>query len=148
VDDEAFTPGAAETELAHEATVLMGGNALKNKRGHVLLTNDRLLFTDQRFNPILAGSVGGPLAGLLAGALESRRKGKPPILDFPLTDITRASHVTKLTVRDILVIEAGGGEHRFSEGYHTLGPLLRRALTERHDRTVVDDGPDAWRVTG
>jgi len=148
MDDEVFRLGTAETELAQEATVLMGSNTLKNKRGHVLLTNDRVLFTDQRFNPTLAGGVGGPFAGMLADALERGRKGKPPLLDFPLTEITRVSHVTKLTVRDILVIEAGGEEYRFSEGYATLSPLLRRALTERHGRAVVDDGPDAWRVTG
>jgi hypothetical protein len=146
--DEAFRQSTVETELAHKATVLMGGYLLKNKRGHVLITNDRVLFTDQRFNPTSAGAVGGPLAGLLAEALEHRRKGRPPLLDFPLTDITRVSHVTKLTVRDILIIEAEGEEHRFSEGYGLLSPLLRRALTERHGRVVIDDGPDTWRVTG
>jgi hypothetical protein len=147
MDDEAFRPGTPETELADLTTVLMGRNVLKNKRGHALLTNDRVLFSDQRFDPTLAGGVGGPLAGALAGALERRRKGKPPILDFPLTDITRVSHVTKMTVRDILVIEAGDEEHRFGEGFKTWSPVLRRALTERHGRTIMDDGPDNWRVT-
>ena len=67
-------------------------------------------------------------------------------MDLSLTDITRISHVTKLTVRDILVIEAAGGETRFANGFKAWSPLLRRALTERHGRTVDEDGPDAWRV--
>jgi hypothetical protein len=94
----------------------------------------------------MSGAVGGPLAGMLASALESRRKGKPPLLDLPLSDIRRVSHVKKLTVRDILVIDAAGGEHRFSEGYATIAPVLRRAITERHGRTIQDDGAEAWRV--
>ena len=146
MDDQALASGTPEAEIAEQATVLMGGNALKNKRGHLLVTNDRILFSDQRFDPATSGAVGGALAGMLASALESRRKGRPPLLDFPLSDITRVSHVKKLTVRDILVIEAGGSEYRFSEGYAAIGPVLRRVLTERHGRTVEDDGAEAWRV--
>jgi hypothetical protein len=140
MDDQAFAPGTLEAGIAEKATVLMGGNALKNKRGHLLITNDRVVFSDQRFDPAMSGAVGGPLAGMLATALESRRKGKPPLLDFPMSDITRVSHVKKLTVRD------GGDEHRFSEGYATIAPVLRRSITERHGQTIQDEGPEAWRV--
>ena len=147
-DHASDVTGSPETELAYEATVLMGGNVLKNKRGHLLLTTERVLFTDQRFDPVMAGGVGGPLAGALAGALEKGRTKKPPLLDVPLADITGVAHATKTTVRDILVIEAGGREYRFSEGYAALGPLLLKALTEHHGRVVVDDGQEAWRVTG
>lgn len=148
MDDDAFRPGTPEVHVHDEATVLMAGGALKNKRGQVHLTNDRLFFTDQRFNPSLAMGVGGVLAGTLAESLEKLRKEHPPMIEFPLTDVTRVSHVTKLTVRDIIVIETGAGENRFANGFKALSPLLRRALTERHGRSVVDDGPDAWRVAG
>src|SRR5512141_2842518 len=57
--DDAFLPGTLEVQLHDEATVLMVGGALKNKRGVVHLTNDRLFFNDQRFNPSLAGGVAG-----------------------------------------------------------------------------------------
>jgi hypothetical protein len=70
------------------------------------------------------------------------------MVDLRLTDITRVSHVKKLTVRDILVIETASGETRFANGFQSWNPLLRRALTERHRRTVVDEGPDSWKVTG
>jgi hypothetical protein len=141
MDDDAFRPGTPEVQLHDEATVLMAGGALKNKRGVLHLTNDRLFFNDQRFDTSLGG-----LAGTLSEALEKLRKEHPPIIDLALTDITRVAHVTKLTVRDILVVESAAGESGFANGFKTLDPLLRRALTERHGRNVVDDGPDAWRV--
>jgi len=147
MDEDAFQTGTPEDLLHDQATVLMAGGSLKNKRGHAHLTNDRVLFMDQRFDPKQAGAVGGALAGALAEQLEKRRKERPPMVDFPLTDITRVSHVTKLTVRDILVIETAAGETRFSTGFKEWNPLLRRALTERHGRTVVDDGPDGWTVS-
>jgi hypothetical protein len=119
----------------------MAGGALKNKRGVVHLTNDRLFFNDQRFDTSLGG-----LAGTLSEALEKLRKEHPPMIDLVLTDITRIAHVTKLTVRDILVVETAAGESRFANGFKTMSPLLRQALTERHGRRVVDDGADAWLV--
>ena len=63
MDEQAFQPGTPEDLLHDQATVLMSGGALKNKRGHAHLTNDRVLFMDQRFNPTQAGAVGGLLAG-------------------------------------------------------------------------------------
>jgi hypothetical protein len=143
MDDDTFRAGSPEVQLHDEATVLMAGGALKNKRGVLHLTNDRLFFNDQRFDTSLGG-----LAGTLSEALEKLRKEHPPMIDVALTDITGVSHVTKLTVRDILVVETPAGESRFASGFKTLNPLLRRVLTERHGRTVVDDGADAWRVAG
>jgi hypothetical protein len=49
-------------------------------------------------------------------------------------------------VRDILAIETDAGESRFASGFKTLNPMLRRAITERHGRSAVEDGEDAWRV--
>src|SRR5688500_8729713 len=145
--EEAFQPGTPEDVLNEQETVLMAGGPLSNKRGHAYLTNDRVFFMDTRFNPSQAGAVGGWLAGKLAEELEKRRKERPPMVDFPLTDVKRVALVKKLTVRDILVIETPAGETRFANGYKAWSPLLRRALTERHGRTVVDEGPDAWSVT-
>jgi len=146
MDEDAFRPSTREVELHNQATVLMASGPISNKRGNALLTNDRVLFTDQRFNAAMATGVGGVLAGSLAAQLEKLRKEHPPLVDLSLTDVTRISHVTKLTVRDILVIETAGGETRLANGFKAWSPLLRRALTERHGRTVDEDGQDAWRV--
>ena len=146
--DEAFKADAEETEITTAQTVLMAGGPFKNKNGVATLTNDRFVFADQRFNAQAAGAVGGMLAGAVAGALEKRRgKDRPPMIEVPLTDITRVAHEKKMTVRDILVIEANGQEHRFAQGFKALSPLLRRALEERHGKNVVDDG-EGFRVSG
>jgi hypothetical protein len=147
MDDDAFRPGTPEVQLQDLGTVLMAGGPFSNKRGHALLTNDRVLFSDQKFDAAMSTAVGGVLAGTLASGLEKLRKEHPPMVDMPLTDITRVSHVTKLTVRDILVIETAAGETRFANGFKDWSPLLRRALSERHGRTVADDGEDAFRVS-
>jgi hypothetical protein len=56
--------------------------------------------------------------------------------------------VTKLTVRDILVIETVAGEAaRFATGFKSWSPLLRRVLAERHGKAVADEGEDAFTVT-
>jgi hypothetical protein len=148
MDDDAFAPGTPEVELQDLATVLMAGGPFSNKRGHALLTNDRVLFSDQKFDAAMSTAVGGVLAGSLAAGLEKLRKAHPPMVDLPLSDITRVAHVTKLTVRDILVIETAAGEAaRFANGFKAWSPLLRRALVERHGRAVADEGEDAFTVT-
>jgi hypothetical protein len=147
MDEDAYQPGTPEVLLHDQATVLISGGPLKNKRGHAHLTNDRVLFMDRRFDPTGARAVGGVLAGALAEQLEAHRKERPPMVDLPLTDITRVAHVTKLTVRDILVIESASGEIRFANGFKEWAPLLREALTRRHGRTLVDDGSDGWTVS-
>ena len=146
--DDAFQPGAPEEVLDQQETVLMAGGPLKNKRGHAVLTNDRVLFMDQFFDAKAAGNIGGWLAGKVAEELEKRRKERPPMVDFPLTDLKRVALVKKLTVRDILVLETAAGETRFASGFKAWNPLLRRVLSERHGRAIADEGPDAWTVAG
>ncbi|MFN2593896.1 MAG: hypothetical protein ABR579_03280 [Actinomycetota bacterium] len=147
MDEQAFAPGTPEVELNNQATVLMAGGPLKNKRGHAILTNDHILFLDQRFSAQQSAAVGGVLAGLLAEGLEKLRKEKPPLVDLQLAEVTRVSLIKKMTVRDIIVIESASGATQFANGYKVWEPLLRRALTERHGRTVTEDGSDAWRVS-
>jgi hypothetical protein len=147
MDDDAFRPGTPEVQLQDLATVLMAGGAFSNKRGHALLTNDRVLFSDVRFDSATSTAIGGVLTGAVAAGLEKLRKKHPPMVDMSLTDIVRVAHVTKLTVRDILVIETASGETRFANGFKAWSPLLRRALTERHGKTVADEGEDAFTVS-
>lgn len=90
-----FEPDAAEAELGQKATVLVGSNVLKNKRGHLLLTNDRILFTDQRSDPALAGGVGGALAGAFAEGLERMRTVKPPLLDLPRRNLPKRGELLR-----------------------------------------------------
>ena len=145
MDDSAFTPGTPETELeGHKGVLVRGG--LKSKIGRAVLTNDRILFFDQKYNAGAATAAGGLLAGLLAAKLEKRHEKGGPLLDLSLTEVTRVQRATKHRNKDLMIVEAGQEQHRFNEGYSTWAPLLRRLLEQRHDRTVVPDGEDAWRV--
>jgi hypothetical protein len=140
MDDQAFQPDTPEQVLHEQATVLMAGGPFTNKRGNAFLTNDRILFADVKFDP-------GEIGGALAGWLESFRKDRPPMVDMPLADVTKVWHLKKLTVRDIIVVESSSGEARFSTGFKEWTPLLRRAITERHGRTVTDDGEEGFSVS-
>ena len=59
MDDDAFRPGTPEVQLQDLATVLMSGGPFSNKRGHALLTNDRVLFSDQKFDAAMS-TIGPP----------------------------------------------------------------------------------------
>jgi hypothetical protein len=145
MDDRAFLPGTPEVELEEHKGVLVRGG-LKSKLGRALLTNDRVLFFDQKFNAGAAGAVGGLLAAVVADRLEKRHKKGGPLLDVPLGEITRVTRATKFKNKELIVLSTPDGEHRFNEGYSAWAPLLRRALVERHGRTVVEEGDDAWRI--
>lgn len=144
-DESAFQPGTPETDLEEHRGVLVRGG-LKNKMGRAKLTNDRILFFDQKYNTVGATAAGGLLAGLVAAKLEKRHAQKGPLLDIPLTDVTRVERATKGRNKDLIIVEAGGEQHRFNEGYSAWDPLLRRLLQERHGRTVVVESDDAWHV--
>ena len=68
------------------------------------------------------------------------------MIDLALTDITRIAHVTKLRSGTSWSSRRPRARSRFANGFKTMSPLLRQALTERHGRRVVDDGADAWLV--
>jgi hypothetical protein len=48
----------------------------------------------------------------------------------------------------MLVIEAGATQCRFTGGFDAWDPLLRRVLTQRFHRTIVEEGQDHWSVSG
>jgi hypothetical protein len=62
--------------------------------------------------------------------------------------VTRVSRATKMRNRDMLVIQAGATECRFTGGFDAWDPLLRRVLTQRFHRTIVEEGQDNWSVSG
>jgi hypothetical protein len=146
VDDSAFRPGTDEVELDEHAEVISGGNE-RARIGRVVLTNDRIVFVDQKYNSGAAAASGGILAALLVDKLQKKHEAKGPFLDLPLTELTRVARGKKLLNKNLLVFEAGGLERRLNSGYAEWAPLLRRLLEERHGKTIVADGEDAWRIT-
>lgn len=145
VDEAAFLPGTPEVELEEHRDVLAGQGW--PKMGRALLTNDRIVFVDQKFNEGAAAASGGILAGIVAARLQKRHEKKGPALDVPVTSITRVARETKRRNNKILVLELGDTERKLNESYERWEPLLRRLLVERHGGNLVEDGQDAWRVT-
>ncbi len=145
MDEQAFVPGTPETELDSRSTYLLAGG-LKNKSGHATLTNDRVLFFDEFYGA--AKRTISPLQRLVATKMQDRLDKRGPIVDMPLTAVTRVSRAKKMRNKDMLVIEAGANECRFTGGFDAWDPLLRRLLTERFHRTIVDEGQDKWSVSG
>ena len=145
VDEAAFLPGTPEVELEEHKDVLTGQGW--PKMGRALLTNDRIVFVDQRFNEGAAMASGGILAGVVARKLQKRHEAKGAALDVPLASITRVARGQKRSNKKILVLELDGGERRLNEAFERWEPLLRRLLVERHAGNLVEDGEDAWRVT-
>lgn len=145
MDEQAFQPGTEEVELEDHLDVLIGGGQ-RARMGRALLTNDRIVFVDQKYNSGMAAASGGILAALLTDRLQKKHEDKGPFLDLPLTEITRVARAKKLLNKDLLVFEAGGVERRFNEAFPKWADLLRRLLVERHGKTVTEEGSDAWRV--
>jgi hypothetical protein len=146
VDESAFLPGTEEVEIEEHLDALIDGGQ-RARIGRAVLTNDRIIFVDQKYNSGMAAATGGILAALVTNKLQKKHEAKGPFLDLPIAEITRVARAKKLLNKDLLVFEAGGIERRFNEAFSKWAPLLRRLLNERHGKTITDDGPDAWRAS-
>jgi hypothetical protein len=133
-----------ERELCRAQTGLVEG-ALKGKIGQAILTTHRLVFVDQKF--AANAGIGGVAGALLTGALQKRHEEGGPYVDVALDTVLGASRETKLFGQDRIRVRTSDGEYLFGQGWKAWGGLLRRALEAEHGRRIVDDGPDAWRVT-
>lgn len=72
MDDDAFAAGTPEAEHEHHGSALLGGKVAK--MGRAVLTNDRILFVDQKYNQGRAAATGGILAGIVADKLQKRHE--------------------------------------------------------------------------
>ncbi|HEV7191996.1 MAG TPA: hypothetical protein VGN35_02240 [Jatrophihabitantaceae bacterium] len=113
------------------------------KMGHATLTNERLLFFQQKF---MAGVAGGALGAAISESLARRSDAGGPLLVVSLDSIRRVQREKKLLGKDRIVLTTDTGSYTFSDGWKVWSPLLREALAARFGRTVVDDGADAFTV--
>jgi hypothetical protein len=146
--EEAYTPGSPEVELARE-----GGQPIKleeerGKLGWVMLTNDRVLFTHQKFG---SSPGGGAIAGGVAAALQKRseKKAGGPRELFQLSEVGSGEPVKRRLLPDMFQFNLTDGlTCRLSDGLgEKWGPMIRRLLVERHGLIVADDGAGGWAVS-
>jgi hypothetical protein len=119
----------------------------RGKIGFVTLTNDRILFSQQKFD---SAPGTGAVAALVAHQLQKRseKKSGGPREVLSLADIRSAKKIRRplrgdlyeFTLADGSTCGVGGSAGK------PWDPKLRRLLTERHGRTLADDAEDAWRV--
>jgi hypothetical protein len=144
--DDAFAPGTPEGELEQRGGIAVSVRGERGKMGTVVLTNDRLLFTQQKF----ATAGGGVLAAVAADQLQKRyeRKSGGPREVLALAGLRGAGLKRRRLLPDLYEFTLDDGSTCWvsRDLRETWDPTIRRLLAERHQRRVVDDGEDGWRV--
>jgi hypothetical protein len=102
------------------------------KIGRAVLTSERILVFDEKWNAGIAFAVGGPIASAITEKLQQRHEAGGPLLDLPLSDVAAVERVRKGLNKDVLLVRTtAGDEHRFIGMYSDWSPLIERARTER-----------------
>lgn len=148
MQDEVFSPDAPETQLDQRGGTGVVIQGERGKLGWLTLTNDRVLFTHQKF----AASPGtGALAAGVAAALQKRseKKAGGPREVFSLTEVSSARFVKRRwPLGDLYEFTLTNGA-TCGLGKSLLAAWdahIRRLISERHGRTVVEDGSHSWHV--
>ena len=147
MNDEAFVPGTpeADVEVRRGEPLLLEGQ--RGKLGTMVLTNDRILWTHQKFASTAGGGV---LAELVAQQLQKRseRKAGGPMEVCQLAEVTSATPVKRRFLPDLYELGlSDGSSFRISVGLRKAwDPIIRRLLTDRHGRTISDGGDGSWRA--
>lgn len=146
MQEEAFAPGAPEVELEQRRGIAVSVRGERGKMGTAVLTNDRILFTQQKF----AAAGGGLLEAVVADQLQKRheRKAGGPQEVLALAELRGARMNRRRLLPDLYEFTLADGSTCWlsRDVRKTWDPAIRRLLVERHGRTVVDDGEGGWRV--
>ena len=135
-----------EQELHRVKNVLVRGT-FNSKIGTAVLTDERLLFFDERFSSAGGGGgIEGEITGWLVDRLQQRHEAKGPLLELPVQEISRIARETKLMNKDrIRIFAADGQEYLFNEGWRVWSHYLVEVMRVRYGRTPVAVSADEWR---
>ncbi|MEA2477367.1 MAG: hypothetical protein QOC87_1566 [Actinomycetota bacterium] len=143
--EDAFARDTPEVEIEQHSTALLG-DGIRATMGRAILTNDRIMFFDKRFDTGAGAATAGIVGGAIVDRLQKAHEAGAPLLDLPLSDVLRVSQTKRLLNKDIIVLETKSGEYRLNDGFKKLDSLLRRLLTERFGRTITEEAPGVWSV--
>ena len=145
--EEVFTAGSPEVDVNSSRKSLVMQEGERGKIGTVVLTNDRMLFTQQKFD---SGVGGGALGALVAEGLQKRseKKSGGPRELFSLSEVQGIKKVRRRMRGDIYEFTLIDGttcavDAKAMKGWNET---VLRLLAERHGRTVSEVGEDAWQV--
>jgi hypothetical protein len=145
--DDAFSPGSPETEIDRRNKVLVMPPGRRGMIAYVMLTNDRILFGRQLFvNPGGAGLLDLVVERQIQKQYDKKAGGPSELLT--LTDIRSAKKIRRPLRGDLYEFELSDGTTcglGASAGKHWDADI-RRLLSERHRRTVVDEDAGSWRA--
>ncbi len=147
MNNTAFLPGGEEVQIDQRSRVLLMQPGQRGKIGFVSLTNDRILFSQQKFD---ATASGGVAAALVARGLQKHadKKAGGPSEVLSLGDIRSAKRIRRPLRGDLyeFTLEDGSTRGIGASAARSWDPTIRRLLTERHGRALSEDGEGAWRV--
>jgi hypothetical protein len=145
VSDQNFAPDAPEVQLDEVPTQPVWVHGKRPRVGSVVLTNDRILFIKSAGAAPQSGLAGQLLSAPLDALAQTLERAQEVV---SLSEMTGAKVVPRRLVADLYEVTlADGSTCRFGKHLRERWELtIRRLLTERHGRSVVDDGDDAWRV--
>jgi hypothetical protein len=147
VGGDAFIPGTPEVELEKLSGQPVMREGERGKLGWIVLTNDRVLFTDQKFVSTGSEGVLGDLAVQLLQKRSEKKAGGPRAV-VELAELRSAQDVKRRLLADLYEFTmADGSTCRVSKTVRDKwSATIRRLLTERHGRSLVDEGEYGFRV--
>jgi hypothetical protein len=145
--EELFSPGTPEAEIDRRAKTLVMPEDERGKIGYVMLTNDRILFTQQKWD---AGPGGGALAALVAKGLQSRSEAKSdgPREVVALSEVSEIKKIRRRMRGDVYEFTMSDGSTCAvdAKAIKSWNGMILRLLAERHGRSVSEVGENAWQV--
>ena len=147
MDDAAFAPGTPEVEINRRDGMPVFVSGEHGKQGEVMLTNDRILFTDKTFGGAGVNIVGDLVASAVQTHKDKKAGGGGPRELVRLPDLRRGRLQRRRLLPNLYELTLADGStcrmHRkLRKRWDTT---IRRLLSERHGLSVDDDG-DGWRA--
>jgi hypothetical protein len=146
--EELYAPGTPEEEIERRAKVLVMPGDGRGKIGYAMLTNDRILFQQQKWD---AGPGGGALTALVADRLQKRSEAKSggPREIVPLANVTAVRMIRRRLRGDVyeFTLDDGSTCAVGADAAKKWNPTILRLLAERHGKAVSKDEQDSWSVS-
>jgi hypothetical protein len=147
LDDAIFAPGTPEVEIDRHDGMPIKLEGEIGKMANLALTNDRILFTHQKFGTSGSESAAGTiLAAMLQGRSEQKAGGPREIVR--LAEVRGGRRQRRRLMLDMyeLTLADGSTFRTHRKLRKKWDATIRRLVAERHGVAIVEDGDDGWRA--
>lgn len=147
MDDAAFRSGTPEVEIGRRDGMPVFISGERGKMGQIVLTNDRIVFTDKTFGGTGASIIGDLAASAVQAHKDKKAGGGGPRELLRLADLRAGRLQRRHLLPNLYELRVADGSscrtHR--RLFKRWDREIRRLLSERHGLTVTEDG-DGWRA--